>query len=77
MAADRLKIGRFVQPHPQRPVNQGKRRAPARYFYLGLVGAEGISMVGDLNIPKVKEALAIRGIKVKVFGEELMIEGYV
>ena len=42
-----------------------------------IIGAEGISMVGDLNIPKVKEALAIRGIKVKVFGEELMIEGYV
>jgi hypothetical protein len=33
-------------------------------------------MVGDLNILKVKEALAIRGLKVKVFGEELMIEGY-
>jgi diaminohydroxyphosphoribosylaminopyrimidine deaminase/5-amino-6-(5-phosphoribosylamino)uracil reductase len=41
-----------------------------------IIGAEGISMVGGLNILKVKEALAIRGLKVKVFGEELMIEGY-
>ncbi len=41
-----------------------------------IIGAEGVSMVGDLNILKVKEALAIRGLKVKVFGEELMIEGY-
>ncbi len=41
-----------------------------------IIGAEGLSMVGDLNILKVKEALAIRGLKVKVFGEELMIEGY-
>ena len=42
-----------------------------------IIGAEGVSMVGDLNIQKVNEALAIRGLKVKVFGEEVMIEGYV
>lgn len=41
-----------------------------------IIGAEGISMVGDLNVLNVQEALAIRDIKVKVFGEELMIEGY-
>jgi diaminohydroxyphosphoribosylaminopyrimidine deaminase / 5-amino-6-(5-phosphoribosylamino)uracil reductase len=42
-----------------------------------IIGAEGVNMVGDLNILRVKEALAIRGLKVKVFGEELMIEGYI
>ncbi len=42
-----------------------------------IIGAEGISMVGDLNVLKVKEALSIRDVKVKIFGDELMIEGYI
>jgi len=42
-----------------------------------IIGAEGVSMVGGLNILTVKEALTIKGLKVKVFGEELMIEGYI
>lgn len=41
-----------------------------------IIGAQGVSMVGDLDIRKVREALTIKGLKVKVFGDELMIEGY-
>jgi diaminohydroxyphosphoribosylaminopyrimidine deaminase / 5-amino-6-(5-phosphoribosylamino)uracil reductase len=48
------------------------------FFYAPkIIGSEGISMVGKLNISEVKNALLIKKIRVKTIGEEFIVEGYV
>lgn len=48
------------------------------FFYAPkIIGSEGISMVGKLNISEVKNALSITKIRVKTIGQEFIVEGYV
>lgn len=48
------------------------------FFYVPkIIGSEGISMVGKLNISEIKDALSIKKIRVKTIGEEFIVEGYV
>lgn len=48
------------------------------FFYVPkIIGSEGVSMVGKLNISEVKDALSIKKIRVKTIGEEFIVEGYV
>ncbi len=48
------------------------------FFYAPkIIGSEGISMVGKLNISEVKDALSIEKIRVKTIGEEFIVEGYI
>ena len=48
------------------------------FFYAPkIIGSEGISMVGKLNVSEVKNALSIKKIRVKTIGEEFIVEGYV
>lgn len=48
------------------------------FFYAPkIIGSEGISMVGKLNISEVKNALTIKKIRVKTMGEEFVVEGYI
>ncbi len=47
------------------------------FFYVPkIIGSEGISMVGKLNVSEVKDALSIKKIRVKNIGEEFIVEGY-
>ena len=47
------------------------------FFYAPkIVGAEGISMVGELGIASIKKSIEIKRIKIKKISDELMIEGY-
>ncbi len=48
------------------------------FFYAPrIIGADGLSMIGDLGISCVKDSLGIDRMKVKRFNGELMIEGYI
>ncbi len=48
------------------------------FFYAPkIIGSEGISMVGKLNVSDVKNALSIKKIQVKTIGQEFIVEGYV
>ena len=47
------------------------------FFYTSkIIGGDGVSMIGKLGISEVKDALSIRGVKVKKIGEEFVVEGY-
>ncbi len=47
------------------------------FFYAPkIVGAEGISMIGELDIPAIKKSIEIKNTKVKKINDELMVEGY-
>lgn len=47
------------------------------FFYAPkIVGAEGISMIGELGIASIKKSIEINRIKTKKIGDEIMIEGY-
>jgi diaminohydroxyphosphoribosylaminopyrimidine deaminase/5-amino-6-(5-phosphoribosylamino)uracil reductase len=47
------------------------------FFYAPkIIGADGISMIAELGIAKVREAFLIRKIKLKAIGEEFVVEGY-
>jgi len=47
------------------------------FFYAPrIIGADGLSMVGDLGISRVGSSLKIEKIKVSKLGEEFMVEGY-
>ncbi|MBI2486852.1 MAG: bifunctional diaminohydroxyphosphoribosylaminopyrimidine deaminase/5-amino-6-(5-phosphoribosylamino)uracil reductase RibD [Deltaproteobacteria bacterium] len=47
------------------------------FFYAPkIIGADGISMIAELGIAKVREAFLIRKIKLKAIGEEFLVEGY-
>lgn len=48
------------------------------FFYAPkLIGADGLSMIGDLGIYKVGDSLEIDRINFKTYGSEFMIEGYI
>ena len=48
------------------------------FFYAPkIVGGDGVSMVGDLGKQSIENAIGIRNIKVRRFGDEMMIEGYI
>lgn len=42
-----------------------------------LIGADGLSMIGDLGISNVADSLEIDRINVKRYGSEFMVEGYI
>jgi len=47
------------------------------FFYAPkIIGEEGISMLGKLGTSKVTDAVHIKRIKVKSFGDEIVLEGY-
>ena len=48
------------------------------FFYSPkIIGGDGMSMIGSLGKESMGEAIDIRNIKIKRFGDEMMIEGYV
>lgn len=48
------------------------------FFYAPkIIGGDGVSMVGDLGKQSIEDAISIRNIKVRRFGDEMMIEGYI
>ena len=48
------------------------------FFYAPkIVGGDGVSMVGDLGKQSIEDAISIKNIKVRRFGDEVMIEGYI
>ena len=48
------------------------------FFYSPrIIGGDGVSMIGDLGKESIKEAINIKNIKVRRFGDEMMIEGYI
>ncbi len=48
------------------------------FFYAPkIIGGDGVSMVGDLGKQSIENAISIKNIKVRRFGDEVMIEGYV
>lgn len=48
------------------------------FFYSPkIIGGDGVSMIGDLGKESVEEAVNIKNIRVRRFGDEVMIEGYV
>ena len=48
------------------------------FFYSPkIIGGDGVSMIGDLGKESVEEAINIKNIRVRRFGDEIMIEGYV
>ena len=48
------------------------------FFYAPrIIGGDGISMVGNLGKQSIEDAISIRNIKVRRFGDEVMIEGYI
>ncbi len=47
------------------------------FFYAPkIVGGDGVSMVGDLGKRSIEDAIGIKNIRVRRFGDEMMIEGY-
>lgn len=48
------------------------------FFYAPkIIGGDGVSMVGDLGKQSIGNAISIKNIKVRRFGDEVMIEGYI
>jgi diaminohydroxyphosphoribosylaminopyrimidine deaminase/5-amino-6-(5-phosphoribosylamino)uracil reductase len=48
------------------------------FFYAPrVIGAEGLSMVGKLGVSRIKGSLVIERVKIRKFGDEIMVEGYV
>jgi riboflavin biosynthesis pyrimidine reductase len=48
------------------------------FFYAPrIIGAEGLSMIGNMDISRVGSSLKIERVKIRKFGEEFMVEGYV
>ncbi len=48
------------------------------FFYAPrVIGAEGLSMVGELGVSRIKGSLGIERVKIRKFGDEIMVEGYV
>ena len=48
------------------------------FFYAPkIIGGEGVSMIGDLGKQSIEEAINIKNIKVRRFGDEVMVEGYI
>jgi diaminohydroxyphosphoribosylaminopyrimidine deaminase / 5-amino-6-(5-phosphoribosylamino)uracil reductase len=48
------------------------------FFYAPrVIGAEGLSMVGNMGISRVSDSLKIERVKITKLGDEFMVEGYV
>ena len=48
------------------------------FFYSPkIIGGDGVSMIGDLGKESIEEAINIKSIRVRRFGDEIMIEGYI
>lgn len=48
------------------------------FFYAPrIIGAEGLSMVGKLDVSRVSNSLGIERVKITKLGDEFMVEGYV
>lgn len=48
------------------------------FFYAPrVIGAEGLSMVGNMGISRVSDSLNIERVKITKLGEEFIVEGYV
>ncbi len=48
------------------------------FFYSPkIIGGEAVSMVGHLGKQTIKDAISIKNIKVRRFGDEVMMEGYI
>ena len=48
------------------------------FFYAPrIIGGDGLSMIGDLGKQSIEEAISIKNIKVRRFGDEVMVEGYI
>ncbi len=48
------------------------------FFYAPkIIGGDGVSMIGDLGKQSIEEAINIKNIKVRRFGDEVMVEGYI
>jgi diaminohydroxyphosphoribosylaminopyrimidine deaminase/5-amino-6-(5-phosphoribosylamino)uracil reductase len=48
------------------------------FFYAPrVIGAEGLSMVGNLGVSRIKDSLDIERVKIRKLGGEFMVEGYV
>lgn len=48
------------------------------FFYSPrIIGGDGVSMIGDLGKESIGEAIGIKDIRVRRFGDEIMIEGYI
>ncbi len=48
------------------------------FFYSPkIVGGDGLSMIGNLGKESIDEAINIKNIKIRRFGDEMMIEGYI
>ncbi|GBD38804.1 Riboflavin biosynthesis protein RibD [bacterium HR37] len=47
------------------------------FFYAPkIIGADGVSMIGKLNISRVGEAIPIERLRLRSIGEEFLVEGY-
>lgn len=46
------------------------------FFSTKILGNEGKSMIGNLEITNMKDALNLKNVRYKAFGNELMVEGY-
>jgi len=47
------------------------------FFYAPrIIGAEGLSMVGDMGISRIRSSFKIERVTIRKFGEEFMVEGY-
>lgn len=48
------------------------------FFYSPkVIGGDGVSMIGDLGRESIEEAINIKNIRVRRFGDEIMVEGYI
>ena len=48
------------------------------FFYAPkIVGADGLSMIGGLNIKKISDCIEVRDVSVKKIGAEFVAEGYI
>lgn len=48
------------------------------FFYSPrIMGGDGVSMIGELGKQSVEEAISIKNVKMRRFGDEVMVEGYI
>ena len=48
------------------------------FFYSPrIIGGDGVSMIGELGKESIEESINIKNIKIRRFGDEMMIEGYI
>ncbi len=48
------------------------------FFYAPrLIGADGLSMVGGLGFSRIEDSIVIERVRIRKFGDEFMVEGYI